>query len=53
MALPKTKAELLAQTARQRDALAALLAGLSREQMLWPGVYGWSAKDHVSHLAEW
>jgi hypothetical protein len=53
VALPKTKAELLAQTARQRDALAALLAGLSRQQMLWPGAYGWSAKDHVSHLAEW
>ena len=53
MALPRTKAELSAVTARQRDALAALLAGLTREQMMWPGAYGWSAKDHVAHLTEW
>jgi hypothetical protein len=53
MASPRTKAELSAETARQRDALAALLAGLTREQMMWPGAYGWSAKDHVAHLTEW
>lgn len=53
MALPRTKADLSAITVRQRDALAALLAGLTREQMMWPGAYGWSAKDHVAHLAEW
>ena len=50
---PKSKTELLAATTAQRDALAAMLAGLSRDQMLWPGEYGWSAKDHVAHLAEW
>jgi hypothetical protein len=53
MASPRTKPELLAETARRRDQLAALLAGLTREQLLWPGAYGWSAKDHIAHLAEW
>jgi hypothetical protein len=53
MALPKTKAELLAATARDRDALLAYLESLSCEQMLKPGEYGWSARDHVAHLAEW
>jgi hypothetical protein len=53
MAHPKSRAELLAQTAKERDALGLYLSTLSREQLEWPGAYGWSAKDHVSHLAEW
>lgn len=53
MGMPKTKALLLADTDRERDALMALLGRMSREQLLWPGAYGWSAKDHVAHLAEW
>lgn len=53
MGMPKTKSLLLADTGRQRDALLALLGGMSREQMHRPGAYGWSAKDHVAHLAEW
>jgi hypothetical protein len=53
MAAPKTKALLLAQTEQERDALMTMLAGLSPEQLLWPGAYAWSAKDHVAHLAEW
>jgi hypothetical protein len=51
--IPKTKAALLADTAGERDALTALLGRMTREQLLWPGAYGWSAKDHVAHLAEW
>lgn len=53
MALPKTKEELLSATTLERDALRAYLTGLSREEMLQPGNYGWSATDHLAHLAEW
>ena len=53
MAQPRTKALLLADAEKERDALLAMLGGLSRDQLLWPGAYGWSAKDHVAHLAEW
>ena len=53
MALPATKSLLLAEAEKQREALGAMLAGMSREQLLWQGAYGWSAKDFVVHLAEW
>jgi hypothetical protein len=51
--MPPTKAILLDAATREREALSALLAGLTREQLLWRGAYGWSVKDHVAHLAEW
>ena len=53
MGMPRTRALLLVDAQKEREALAAMLGGMSREQMLWPGAYGWSAKDHVAHLAEW
>jgi hypothetical protein len=53
MAAPRTKALLLADAEKEREALLAMLGGMSREQLLWPGAYGWSAKDQVAHLAEW
>ncbi len=53
MAVPRTQEELLALTARERDALQSLLMGLSREQLLTFGEYGWSAKDFLAHLSEW
>jgi hypothetical protein len=53
MAHPRTRDELLAATARERDTLQHYLATLSREQMLAPGPYGWSATDHLAHLSEW
>jgi hypothetical protein len=53
MGMPPTKVILLAETEKQRTELIAMLGGMSREQLLWPGAYGWSAKDHVAHLAEW
>ena len=53
MAIPQTRPRLLAEAEKQRDVLANLIAGMSREQLMWPGAYGWSAKDHVAHLAEW
>ena len=53
MGMPPTKAILLDAATREREALSAMLAGLTREQLLWRGAYGWSVKDHVAHLAEW
>ena len=53
MAAPKTKTQLLASAEKEREALQVLLGGLTREQLLWAGPYGWSAKDHLAHLAEW
>jgi hypothetical protein len=53
MGMPRTKATLLVDATKERDALSAMLGRMSREQLLWPGAYGWSAKDHVAHLAEW
>jgi hypothetical protein len=53
MGMPPTRALLLVDATKRRDDLQAMLAGMSREQLLWPGAYGWSAKDHVAHLAEW
>lgn len=53
MAAPTTKALLLAETEKERDALLAMLGSMNREQLLWAGAYGWSAKDFVVHLAQW
>ena len=53
MGMPPTKTTLLVDATNQRDSLVAMLGGLSREQLLWTGAYGWSAKDHVAHLSEW
>jgi len=53
MGMPPTRTLLIVDAEKQRDSLGSLLGGLSREQMLWPGAYGWSAKDHVAHLADW
>ncbi len=53
MAQPRTKAELQAATDKERNALQLFLTTLTREQLLWPGAYGWSAKDHIAHLADW
>jgi hypothetical protein len=51
--IPATKGLLLADANKEREKLLMTLAGMSREQLLWPGAYGWSARDHVAHLAEW
>ena len=41
MGMPPTKTTLLVDAAKQRDSLVAMLGGLSREQLLWTGAYGW------------
>ncbi len=53
MGIPPTRTLLLVEAEKQRDGLSAMLGRMSREQLLWAGAYGWSAKDHVAHLAEW
>jgi hypothetical protein len=53
MGLPVTRAILVGESEKERDSLSAQIAGLTREQLLWPGAYGWSAKDLVAHLSEW
>ena len=53
MGMPQTKAILLLEAGKRRDELTALLGSLSSDRLLRPGAYGWSAKDHVAHLAEW
>jgi hypothetical protein len=53
MAHPGTRTELLEQTRTERDSLLDRLAGLSPEEAVRPGPYGWSARDFVAHLADW
>ena len=51
---PADKAALLANIQAGYDQLEALLASLSEEQMLIPGVNGsWSIKDNLAHLTVW
>ena len=54
MPRPTTKAQLLAESESERQALEALLQDLSEAQMTRRGVVGpWSIKDVLAHLAEW
>jgi hypothetical protein len=52
MAKPKTKADLLAQCHKERDALLALLITGSPEELMDARGW-WSAKDIVAHLIDW
>ena len=48
------KSELLDQIRDERRKLEALLAGLSPDQMVRPGVDGpWSVKDVLAHIVTW
>ena len=54
MPKPKTKDELLEEIKAERAALERFLAALDADGMTRPGAIGdWSAKDVLSHLAEW
>ena len=54
MPRPTTKAAILSESAKEHDALEQLLATLTPEQMVQPGIVGeWSVKDVLAHLTEW
>jgi hypothetical protein len=54
MPRPTTKQQLLEMIDVERSALEQLLAELSPEQMVEPGIVGeWSVKDVLAHLLEW
>ncbi len=53
-ALPTTIDDLLAQIERSRAAFAAVIDGLSAAQLAAPlTAGGWSAADHMAHVAVW
>ena len=50
----KTKAELLESIRGARQSLEKKFAGLTPEQMVWPGSMDhWSVKDILAHLVDW
>ncbi len=50
----KSKAERLEMRRALSTHFAALIAGLSEQQIQMPGVNGdWSVKDHIAHLTFW
>ena len=51
--VPRDKGELLARIREARAALERTVDRLSEEQLTAPGPDGWSAKDHLAHLAAW
>ncbi|NPV57161.1 MAG: ClbS/DfsB family four-helix bundle protein [Anaerolineae bacterium] len=54
MSRPTNKSALLAQSQQEYDALNALLANYSDEELCQPGAIGaWSAKDALAHLHAW
>jgi hypothetical protein len=54
MPRPATKKQLLEAIEIEGKALDQLLAGLSPQQMIQPGIVGeWSVKDVLAHLLEW
>ena len=54
MPRPTTKQQLLEQTERHYASLQDLLAPLTPEQLIAPGVVGdWSVKDVLAHLFAW
>src|SRR5438094_2236079 len=51
---PRDKAELLDRIGRSRASLEGTIDSLSEAQLAAPGPGGgWSAKDHLAHLAAW
>jgi len=54
MPRPFTKAQILAESQKEHDALEQLLTTLTPEQIIQPGALGaWSVKDVLAHLYEW
>lgn len=54
MPKPTSKAVILSESRQEHQALEQLLAPLTPDQMVQPGIVGeWSAKDVLAHLTEW
>ncbi len=54
MPRPTSKDQLLTASQQEHGMLEELLASLTHEQMVLPGVVGdWSVKDVLAHLIEW
>jgi hypothetical protein len=50
----KSKAELLASTHAEHSKLELKIAGLTSEELVYPGTMGeWSVKDILQHLVDW
>jgi hypothetical protein len=47
------RANLLARVQAARADLLTAVEGLSNDQMLTPSLDGWSARDHLAHIAAW
>lgn len=51
---PRSKAELLKSTCLEREKLESKIAGLSPDELVFPGTMGeWSVKDILQHLVDW
>ncbi len=51
---PKSKTELLESTREERGILEKKIAGMTSEELLYPGSIGeWSVKDILQHLVDW
>lgn len=54
MAKPHTKALILSESEKERNALEELLQALTADEMTRPDIVGsWSVKDVLAHLYEW
>ncbi len=52
-AAPASKDEVIALIEAAREDLDAILTEYPEEELVRPGPEGWSAKDHLAHVAAW
>ncbi len=53
MAEADLRSQLFSEVQEARSQLLAAIDGLSEEQMVAQALDGWSAKDHLAHIAAW
>ena len=53
LAPPENAAEVLERVRAAWASLESALAGLSEAQLTQVGPFGWSVKDHLTHIAAW
>ena len=51
--MPEDREQLLRHYRDSRQRMLAVLDGLSDEELSEPSIDGWSAKDHLQHMALW